>query len=212
MRSCSARALVTTVLCVSAVFGVAKSRDHKTIEYKTVEHKVSAPVVYRFSRLAHHGRLVKAQDGKPGLVKEIFKVVTEDGHQISKSLVRKEVVKPKETVFLMANDGFQLTSRHEFTRSKVMTLEATAYAAKGKKGHFWGKTCTGIIAKFGVVAVDPHVIPLGTLLYVEGYGFAKAADIGGAIKGKRIDLCMDSERECEAFGRRPVKVHILAKR
>ena len=64
---------------------------------------------------------------------------------------------------------------------------------------------------YGVVAVDPRVIPLKSLVYVEGYGFAIAADTGGAIKGKRIDLCYPSRAMAKRFGRRNVRVHLLQK-
>ena len=60
------------------------------------------------------------------------------------------------------------------------------------------------------VAVDSSVIPLGSKVYVEGYGVAIASDTGGAIKGNKIDLFMNSESECLQFGRRPVTVTILA--
>lgn len=70
-------------------------------------------------------------------------------------------------------------------------------------------TATGMKAQHGVVAVDPSVIPLGTRLYVEGYGNAIAADTGSAIKGNRIDLCFDTLSECNKYGRRTVKVEIL---
>ena len=61
----------------------------------------------------------------------------------------------------------------------------------------------------GMVAVDPDVIPLGTQLYIEGYGYAVADDTGGAIVGNRIDLAMDSTSEAENFGRRDVVVYVL---
>ena len=64
-------------------------------------------------------------------------------------------------------------------------------------------------AEPGVVAVDPNVIPLRTKLYVEGYGFAIAADVGGAIKGNRIDLFFNTIDECMNYGRKKVKVYIL---
>jgi 3D (Asp-Asp-Asp) domain-containing protein len=72
-----------------------------------------------------------------------------------------------------------------------------------------GRTRTGRRATYGVVAVDPRVIPLGTMVYVEGYGLALACDTGGAIKGHRIDLCYDSNYEANRYGRKHVKVHIL---
>ncbi|MFT8390691.1 MAG: peptidoglycan-binding protein [Sporolactobacillus sp.] len=61
-----------------------------------------------------------------------------------------------------------------------------------------------------VVAVDPSVIPLGTKLYVEGYGYAVAADTGGAIKGQKIDLFFNNNSEALTWGRRTVKVRILS--
>ncbi|MFS8542968.1 MAG: 3D domain-containing protein, partial [Limnochordales bacterium] len=61
----------------------------------------------------------------------------------------------------------------------------------------------------GVVAVDPGVIPLGTRVYIPGYGIALAADVGSAIRGHRIDLAFDTYREALHYGRRWVKVYIL---
>jgi peptidoglycan DL-endopeptidase CwlO len=60
------------------------------------------------------------------------------------------------------------------------------------------------------VAVDPSVIPLGSKVYVEGYGYAIASDTGGAIKGNKIDVYMNSNEECFAFGRRTVTVNVIA--
>lgn len=86
--------------------------------------------------------------------------------------------------------------------SRTITMEATAYSGGGT-------TASGMAAAVGRVAVDPRVIPLGTRLYIEGYGYAVAADTGGAIKGNRIDLYMNSESACNSFGRRSVTVHVL---
>lgn len=89
----------------------------------------------------------------------------------------------------------------------VMTMEATAYLPTDGDGY--GITATGIPATYGVAAVDPYVIPLGSRLYIPGYGEAIAADTGGAIIGYRIDLCMESYDECMNFGRRNVTVYVL---
>jgi 3D (Asp-Asp-Asp) domain-containing protein len=64
-------------------------------------------------------------------------------------------------------------------------------------------------AEKGVAAVDDRVIPMGTRMYVPGYGFAVAADRGSAIKGMRIDLCYNTYAEAKQFGRRKVKVYLL---
>ena len=89
----------------------------------------------------------------------------------------------------------------------VMTMEATAYLPSDGGGY--GITATGIPATYGVAAVDPAIIPLGSRLYIPGYGEAVAADTGGAIYGYRIDLCMESYSECMNFGRRDVTVYVL---
>ena len=88
-----------------------------------------------------------------------------------------------------------------------MTMTATAYTEADGPGG--GYTATGMRARHGVIAVDPNVIPLGTRVFVEGYGLAVAGDTGGAIQGNIIDLCMDQHYEAINFGRRTVKVYIL---
>lgn len=97
--------------------------------------------------------------------------------------------------------------------SMVMTATAydLSYQSTGKRpgDNGYGITASGMKARPGVVAVDPRVIPLGTKLYVEGYGNAIAGDTGGAIKGKRIDLFFNSHKQAMNFGRRSVKVQIL---
>ncbi|MCE5286754.1 MAG: peptidoglycan-binding protein, partial [Pelosinus sp.] len=90
---------------------------------------------------------------------------------------------------------------------KELTMQATAYTSQDpgsgnltKRGHRLHK---------GLVAVDPRVIPLGTRLYIEGYGYAIADDIGSAIKGHHIDLAFENRHAAFQFGRRMVKVLVL---
>ena len=89
----------------------------------------------------------------------------------------------------------------------IMRMTATAYLPTDGDGR--GITKMGVMARYGIVAVDPHVIPLGTRVFIPGYGTALAADTGGDINGARIDLCMESYSACMSFGRRPVDVYIL---
>ena len=84
-----------------------------------------------------------------------------------------------------------------------MTVETKGIPGNGKY------TATGSRLRKGLVSVDPKLIPLGTRLYIEGYGYAVADDVGGAIKGHRIDLAFDSRAEALQFGRQSVKVYIL---
>ncbi|MGG1365446.1 LysM peptidoglycan-binding domain-containing protein [Priestia megaterium] len=95
--------------------------------------------------------------------------------------------------------------------SKEITVEATAYTAYCAGCS--GITATGIDLRSNpnrkVIAVDPRVIPLGSRVYVEGYGEAIAGDTGGAIKGTRVDLFMASQSSALNWGRKTVKLQIL---
>ena len=93
------------------------------------------------------------------------------------------------------------------TSGKHMTMVATMYCPlePGLDDH----TASGMKATRGVIAVDPRVIPLGTRMWVEGYGNGIAGDTGSAIKGNRIDLCVDTLEECNSYGSHSVDVIIL---
>ena len=99
------------------------------------------------------------------------------------------------------------TSQGYLPYTQVMGMEATAYLPTD--GSAEGITAMGIPATYGIVAVDPAIIPLGSRVYIPGYGEALAADTGGAIYGYRIDLCMESYDEAMDFGRRTVTVFVL---
>jgi 3D (Asp-Asp-Asp) domain-containing protein len=86
------------------------------------------------------------------------------------------------------------------TGKRQLTVSATCYDLSGR-------TATGMPVGQGVVAVDPTVIPLGTRMYVPGYGNGVAADVGGGIKGDTIDLWM-TPSQCAAWGRRTVTITV----
>lgn len=95
--------------------------------------------------------------------------------------------------------------------AKEISVEATAYTANCDGCS--GTTATGINLKQNpnqkVIAVDPSVIPLGSRVYVEGYGEAIAGDTGGAIKGNKIDVFMPGKQDALNWGRKTVNVKIL---
>jgi len=94
--------------------------------------------------------------------------------------------------------------------SAVMQMTATAYGpGKEDNGHWGNLTYLGGQVRKGVVAVDPKVIPLGTKLWVEGYGPAVAEDEGSAIVGNRIDLAFNNRTDALNYGIKPVKVYVL---
>lgn len=145
-----------------------------------------------------------AQKGEKGLAENTFLITYEDGQETQKELVSKRIIKYPVTEEVKVG-ALQVVSRggtdYQFREAK--TVEATAYT------HTGNRTKTGTWPKIGTIAVDPKVIPLGTKLYVEGYGVGKAEDIGGAIKGNRIDVFLDTEEECVKWGRKKLKVYIL---
>lgn len=85
--------------------------------------------------------------------------------------------------------------------SRALVVDAVAY-------HLPGRTASGLPVGVGVIAVDPTVIPLGTRVFVPGYGPAVAADVGSAIKGAIIDLWMPSTAAARAWGRRTVTITV----
>lgn len=149
-------------------------------------------------------------------------------YYVNSRLIKREAVKvelispPKDEIVEVGTKDTIKTSRGSIRYKKVYKMIATAYEAgfqsTGKRpgDKYYGITATGTRAKIGTVAVDPRVIPLGTKLYVKSldpnipdYGFATAEDVGGAIKNMRIDLFMNTVKECYTFGKRPVMVYIL---
>ncbi len=90
--------------------------------------------------------------------------------------------------------------------TKVMTMQSTAYTPDVGPT---GMTYSGNYAGKGHAAVDPNVIPIGSVIFVEGYGYALADDIGGSIKGNIIDVGVDNLKQAQQWGNRTVKVYLI---
>ena len=215
MRNCS-QIVSCIVFAVVASFGAvsfaSEDNNNQPVEVRVETKEIPTTVEYQFSRLVEPGRIQKGDPGKPGEVRRTYQVIRKDGKDVGKKLIKEERIEPKPTLFLMGKSGFP-TSRGAFARGKVLIMNASAYdpspqtIGRGATGH----TAMGYVATYGHVAVDPRVIPMGSMVFVEGYGFAIASDKGSAIKGNRIDLCYDSRSTALAFGRKKVKVHVLRK-
>ena len=133
------------------------------------------------------GKVSSITEGEPVVVKKAVNKVIEKGTK-----------KPEPVVPAVK------TNRGKFEILRELSMKATAYTETGNR------TASGMKAAVGVVAVDPKVIPLGSKLYIEGYGYAVAGDTGGAIKNNRIDLFFNTERECVNYGvKNNVKVYVL---
>ena len=99
--------------------------------------------------------------------------------------------------------ALDLSDGSQISYSQVISGTATAYTYTGHN------TATGTAPGYGTVAVDPSVIPLGTRMYIPGYGYCVARDTGGAIKGTRIDLFFETYAQAIGWGRRSVTIYIL---
>lgn len=136
---------------------------------------------------------------------------------ISWNGLKSTVIKPNQNLKVTKSDTSKKSSSKTPSRSdddtveKEITVSASAYTANCNGCS--GITSTGINLKrnpeLKVIAVDPSVIPLGTKVYVEGYGYAIAGDTGGSIKGNKIDVFFPTKGEAYKWGRKNVKIKIL---
>jgi 3D (Asp-Asp-Asp) domain-containing protein len=157
------------------------------------------------------GQRVVRTAGRPGARDRTVRVEYADGRPVSVQALAESVVRQPVTQIVAIGTKPLIATQGAYAGKEMMYLEATAYypGPNNFGGGVGPKTAIGLIAKHGVVAVDPSVIKLGSRVYVEGYGEATAGDTGGAIRGSRIDLCFDTYEEAMRFGRRTITVYIL---
>jgi 3D (Asp-Asp-Asp) domain-containing protein len=141
------------------------------------------------------GTATRIAQGQDGVNFREYRIVIEDGVEKEKTLVRQwsepevrdtVIYYPASTIRAtgLAADSFSVTS----TKRMYATWYNAASSGKPATDRGYGITASGVAVTRGIVAVDPAVIPLGTRLYIPGYGFAVAGDTGGGIIGDRIDL------------------------
>jgi 3D (Asp-Asp-Asp) domain-containing protein len=186
------------------------------VKVKIVEASEVIPfqVVTRKDKTLPIGKKKTLVSGKSGTKFSTYKVVNVNGVDKKPELVRAFVAELPENQLVAFGNKKEINqvsyrkrnqpaiSRGGSVRGSLL-METTAYT------HTGNRTATGTWPKKGLVAVDPRVIPLGTRLYIEGYGYAIASDTGGAIKGNIIDVFFDSKQECYKWGRRRVRVQIM---
>jgi 3D (Asp-Asp-Asp) domain-containing protein len=182
------------------------------VEYQVQKSSVPFRTVFRMSHDIAPGTISHAQTGALGLMVKTVALTYLNEKLVSRKLVSQKMVKKpvdEETLAgIRVRMAQALPSRSGvYRRLRCITMIATGYSPYEGSGS--GRCATGVRAGYGIVAVDPRVIRLGTRLYIEGYGYAVAGDTGGAIKGHRIDLGHTTYREASNVGRRRVVVWIL---
>jgi resuscitation-promoting factor RpfB len=178
--------------------------EEETIDY-VVENKKDATLT--------SGKKKVVQSGKTGVKVKQFEITYVNGVKTAKRLVDEEITKkPVKEIVAIGTKPKVVQTFKQMPAGETFEVVATAYTALCDSG------CTGITATginllenpdMKVIAVDPRVIPLGTRVFVEGYGYAIAGDTGGAIKGYKIDLYVKTKDEARKFGRQTVKITIL---
>lgn len=149
------------------------------------------------------------QSGVKGKEVKVIEVTYYDGEEYGKREIQSRRVEPEAEKIARGTKTVSKTlktAEAEVTYTcHLGTFRATAYdpSCRGCSGT----TAIGMKAGFGVVAVDPKVIPLGTKLYITGYGVAIAGDTGGSVKGQKIDLGFD--KIDRSWGVRNVEVYVL---
>ena len=184
-------------------------KEKEAIDYKTIEKKDSK---------LEKGNDKVIQKGKKGSLEKTYKVTLENGKEVNKEEIDKKILtKAKDEIIAIgtkekpepAKKSNQSTSAP--SGGQTQTMQATAYTAECTGCS--GITATGINLSANpnkkVVAVDPSVIPLGSRVWVSGYGEAIAGDTGGAIKGNRIDLHYPNKQAANSFGRKTVTVKVI---
>lgn len=194
------------------------------LKTETVEEKLAFETEKKQDNSLEKGKQKTISAGKDGLVKKTYEVTYENGEEADRQLI-KEDVKEKSKNKVVAVGTKQVQQQTVATNSgnrksnqssspsggKELVMQATAYTA-GCNGCS-GYTATGINLNSNpnakVIAVDPNVIPLGSKVWVEGYGTAIAGDTGGSINGNRIDAHVPTQGDAQKFGRRTVRVKVL---
>ncbi|MGH7738914.1 MAG: 3D domain-containing protein [bacterium] len=160
------------------------------------------------------GEIIDVQEGRDGLEDLTTESFFLNGEEAFEKVMKSDLLEaPKDAKVFegtsLRQKMYRLTKRARV--SKIITMNASAYypGPEDTWPYASGYTSAHLKAGYGVAAVDPRFIRMKTKLYVEGYGYAIAGDVGGAIKGNRIDLCFDTYEQAVQFGRKNLKVYIL---
>ena len=152
------------------------------------------------------GKTAVVQQGTIGKERQTYNVTYIDGVESERELINSEtLVEKKDSITSYGMYmNFSAPAGLQY-KEKISNVRAVSYHFSGTPKGSYGKPCT-----YGTVAVDPSVIPLGSLLYIEGYGYAIANDTGSSIKGNVVDVYMEDIRQCNKWGARTVNVYVIS--
>jgi uncharacterized protein YabE (DUF348 family) len=171
---------------------------------EVVETPIPFRTIYRNDPTLPQGQSVAAQTGVNGYVVREYAVVYTNGEEVSRELLSEIIVAPNHEIIVegtavVAVAAVVSAPSGDPDCARTMTVWATWYTAASAGGS--GTTATGTTVQKGTVAVDPSVIPLGTRMYIPGYGYGVAEDTGGAIIGNIIDLGYGPDDDWDWYSR-----------
>lgn len=178
----------------------------KRVTFKKVSEEVVVDyeVVYQEDASMGIGQMELTQEGSDGLKEEIYRVRYIDGEEEDRELIDTNVIEEVENKIYNYGTDISLGDAPASYERKVSGVRAVAYHFDGNPPGAYGQPCT-----YGTVAVDPDVFPLGSLLYIEGYGYAIANDVGTSIKGNVVDVYMERYAQCLMWGAQRVNVYVI---
>jgi len=183
--------------------------DSEEVKEVVQREPIPYPTLRKSSSTLRNGSSKTVRAGINGEKQITYRVTFKDGQEIHREAVATKILKHSVPEVVAVGVRTTLASRGYLSGRKMIVMSATSYSPDPSENGGSSRTSTGLRIGHGIVAVDPNFIPLGTKLYIEGYGYAVAGDTGGAIKGNRIDLGHDSRGASNRFGTRKVKVYIL---
>lgn len=202
-------------------FEVQTIENPDLLEGETLVREGSEGIKVTTVKEIYRGDLLESKEilSEEVLTLPIAKVIEKGTKKPNSNKTTNQVVK-NSTISDNINNSTNTiqTDKGIFTFNKKFKMKSTAYTADyestGKSpGDFgYGITASGMKARRGVVAVDTSVIPFGTRLFIEGYGYAIAGDTGSAIKGNKVDLFFDDYNDAINYGVKNVNVYVLDKK
>jgi uncharacterized protein YabE (DUF348 family) len=196
-----------TVISKDMDIQVVNVLEEEVTELQAIPYETERYVDY--DQLEAYTQVTKL--GVNGQKEVTYKVVKHNDEVIAKVVVgEKPLTAPENEAITVGGSTLKVNRSGESYKSKkTMYMQATAYSGGGLTAT--GRTVVHDPSAISTIAVDPRVIPLGSLVEVAGYGRAIASDTGGAIKGNIIDVYFDSSSVCSSWGRKNgVEVNIIA--
>ena len=148
-------------------------------------------------------------EGVNGEKEVTYEVVYKDGVEASRIITSTKTIVEPQNEIVVKGTGQVYASRGGENIKYKEKLNCVATAYSGDRTTATGRAPVRNPSGISTIAVDPSFIPLGSKVYVEGYGYAIASDTGGAIKGNIIDLFLNSSSECWSWGRRPDRKSVV---